>query len=693
MKLVIAEKKNVAQAIAQAIAPNAQENKGYFSNNEYVITWCAGHLITVLEPHEYNGCEHLKDWKIEPLPFYMANVQYKPIEDKEFQLKVVINLIKKASLIIHCGDPDDEGQLIIDELLTYTHYKGSVQRVLINDNNLVSKEFAKAVDNKQYQYLGYQALARSICDWHFGLNLTRAFTLLNQRKGGTGTVSVGRVQDVMKGLVVRRCREIQNFVVKDYFVILSTLVTNQGVKISGKYQNTMNPNISHSLDDENRIIIENHAQQVVNNINQHSYFKVIDIQVKNESKAPPLPYNLLKLQIDMSRKYGISMDRTLEITQALRDKYNAITYNRSDCQYLNDETYSDSRAIIQAIVSNCSIFDKVAQNTDLSIKSKCFNSKKVSAHHAIIPTMESFDFSKLTDEEQKCYQLIARSFIAQFYPNHKYKIETTTLTNEYGDFFTITTKSVEQLGWLKLYKNDVDNDETKDNEQYSELEKRLQIGDVLQAIDTYYDKRKTTPPSYYTDSTFANELTRVARYISDPKLKQIMIERDKGKEGEHGGIGTPATRSTIFKELFERGFLVYDGKKILATQKAYDLYDLLPNEIRYPDLTAIWHEDVKEIRTLDDCNAFVRKVMNSINQIINNIKSQYNAVEVKIYPCPECGKELRRFFSKKNGNPFWSCIGYRDESCKYSCTDNENKPTYEKPTMPKKGKRKTFNRF
>lgn len=692
MKVIIAEKKLVAEAIAKAILNSQKNNKGYISDNDTYVTWCSGHLLELAEPAFYNP--ELKKWNIESLPFYIREVKHVPVDRTKEQLKVVLDLLKKADTVYHCGDPDDEGQLIVDEVLDYAKFNKNVKRVIFNDNNpkIIAKAFSEAKDNSEYRHLGYKALGRSSSDWHYGLNLTRAFTVVEQRKGLNDLYSVGRVQDVIKGLVVRRCREIANFKPHDFFVINSLFNKDEQVIKGAKYQNLLNPELkdSDNLDADNRIISKVMADKIKQSIINNPNFKVVNVQVEDKSQRPPLPYNLLKLQMDMSRKFNISLDRTLEITQELRDQYNAITYNRSDCQYLNDETYTESPEILAQIANNAQIFKGAVGKADTTIKSKCFNTKIVNehAHHAIIPTLDTFDFEALTEEQKKCYQLIARSFIAQFYPNHDYQVQTVTLDNGNNDIFTITTKSVINNGWKNLYKNDVGNEETEEEMEYTELDTVLKVDDILLASNADYDTKKTTPPSYYTEATLAGELTKVAKYIKNPELKKLMIEKDAGKKGEHGGIGTSATRSTIIKELFNKGFLVLDRKKIIATDKAYSLYDKLPDNAKYPDLTAIWHEDLRNIRTKEDSINFVQKVMRSVAEMVSELKTQYDNIEVKTYNCPTCDKEIRRVNAGKS--PFWSCVGYKDQSCKYTCDDDNGVPTFQKAEYkPKKPVKKS----
>lgn len=695
MQIIIAEKKLTAEAIAKAIFHKYEyRNKTFIDasgNSNIIICHCSGHLLSLKEPYEYD--EKLKKWNIEDLPFIFRNPRYNIIPHHKELFNNIKKLLSQATLVYHAGDPDDEGQLIVDEILNFSKYNGSVKRIIFSDNNpiIVKKAFDNAVCNSNFVHEGYKALGRSLCDWHYGLNLTRAFTCLYERKGtGLGLITLGRVQDAIKGLVVRRCREIENFIPQEYFHIssISNANTNKDVNIlKPKLINSKSIDLEF-LDSDNRIINLNAANNIVNYIKNNRYLKVLDSSEILKKKAPPLPYNLLKLQIDMNRKYGLSLDETLSITQSLRDNYNAITYNRSDCQYLSDETFLDSEKILETINNNAGIFSKKIIKADTTIKSKCFNSKKISAHHAIIPTFDKFELSKLSENEKKCYFLIARSFIAQFYKDKEYKIKTIILASENEKYlFSLSAKYVVNEGWEELYRNDKDNNEVSEDKEIPEIQLELSRGDKIFIDDINIENKQTKPQKYYTEDSLALELTRVARYIKNPELKKIMIDKDAGLEGEHGGIGTPATRGEILKNLFEKGFFIYDGKKILATEKCRTLYDMLPDPVRYPDLTAMWQTQMKDIKNINNVNDFLDNVMKQVSIIVDQTKQQFNSIQLIEYDCPSCKENSKSGkLKRRNGKfgIFWGCSNYQD-GCKYNCTDLDNKPTFKKdPFNPKK---------
>ncbi|MEO4090745.1 DNA topoisomerase [Acinetobacter pittii] len=707
MRLVIAEKKLTAEALATALFDKHEYRNSTFraksgKNQDIVIAHCRGHLISLKDPHEYNPS--LEKWDLATLPFVFREPKYNVNPDTKDLFNNIKGLMKEADAIYHAGDPDDEGQLIVDEIINFVGFKKNVYRVLFSDNNpeIVLKAFNSATPNDKHAIDGFKALGRSLCDWHYGLNLTRAYTCLNRRAGKEGVVSLGRVQDAIKGLVVRRDREIAAFVPKDFFTI-NCQSSSTGTILKPRFLNDKCTEIADFLDEDNRLINSHAAKNIVEYLKQNPNLKVITISDEEKSTKPPLPYNLLKLQIDMNRKYGLSMDKTLDITQSLRDKYNAITYNRSDCQYLSDETYNDADKILSVIGQNAPVFNGKLAKTNTAIKSKCFNSKKVTAHHAIIPTFDNFDISKLSEDEKRCYLLIARSFIAQFFPDKKYKVRSVILKSMNDAYtFSLSAKQTINLGWEELYKNDADNDETKADKDIPEISINLTENMII-PLDTgtddegkeliYFDTKRTKPPKHYTEDTLALELTRVARYIKDPELKRIMIAKDADVEGEHGGIGTPATRSEIMKNLKEKQFLLQDGKKLIASEKAHILYDMLPDPVRYPDLTALWQRQMNDILNRSDVDHFLTDVMKQVTHLIVDVKERYNGIEVKEYKCPDCenGKLV-----KKRGKAefFWGCDQYQN-GCKYTCTDLNNEPTFQKPVFnnvafnQKKGRKRT----
>lgn len=689
MRLFIAEKPDIAKALCAALGGGFSSKDGYYEKGDDVITWCFGHMMQLLDPEEHDPA--YKKWSLEQLPFYFEP-KLKPGGDgrKKAQFKCITNLIEQADTIVNAGDPDEEGQLLVDEILRYVKNTKPVMRVLINDNNtkVVAKAIANMQPNSMYEHLGYKAEARSIADQTFGYNFSRLFTVLSQMAGGQGTLSVGRVQTPILHLVVKRDRANAAHQKTYYYNVDADFSFPGHEPFKARYQ----VKEGDAINDSGKLIDKNFAENLAKFcLSKQAVISSVD--TKEKKKSPPLPYNLLKLQQDAARKWGYGLDETLQITQSLREKHKLITYNRSDCQYLSDEQFEDVPNVLAAIAQTAGILAGAAGNADSSKKGKVFNSNKVTAHHAIIPTETIGDLTKLSEKEKNIYMLIARAYIAQFYPDYTF-LETSIAidvlddnNNQCGCVFGVKSNVDLDLGWKRLYKNDVGNEETEKDSDIQDLDLRsLQPNSLGQCLSAVANELETKPPALFTMASLLGALTRVSGEVKDPKLAAILKEKDKDKEGEHGGIGTPATRSSIIETLFERGFLVEKNKNVISTDLGKSFYDQLPDIIKYPDMTAIWHEQQKDIQSLDDVKRFIKNMLDSmIYPEVNRLKSM--SFKAVTHNCPKCG----RYMIRRNGNDgfWWGCSGYNDEQnpCKYSMDDVGGKPV-ERKSKASSGKSK-----
>lgn len=400
------------------------------------------------------------------------------------------------------------------------------------------------------------------------------------------------------------------------------------------------------------------------------------------------------MQGDASRLYGISAKETDQITQALREKHHLITYNRSDCQYLSDEQFADVGAVLAGIAGTLPNSGTFCNTANPNQKGRAFNSSKVSAHHAIIPTQTQGNWSDLTTNEQKIYTLIARSYIAQFYPPYEYdeiKIMLDVIVDGTPYQFSATARFEKSLGWKTLYRKDPTNEEVATDEETQLADLRSLVSGMSgQSGQINSTECETKPKPLYTEQTLLKDLTQVAKYVKDPSLAKVLKDRDKDKQGEHGGIGTPATRATIMDNLFKRGYLVEKGKSVISTDRGKALYDLADDLVKYPDLTAIWSEKQKEIKTGADVQAFVLEVLEStVCPVIDRLKQGYVPPSPKPKedlsnnpPCPKCQRPLKRAESKfKKGEYYWGCTGWNDKQnpCNHTMNDNNGVPVEKEP--------------
>jgi len=654
-------------AIVEGLGGGSRKS-GYFDCGNDYVTWCFGHMLQLLDPEDYDS--KYSRWSINDLPLQFIPWRKKPGHDKQEQLDIIINLLNRADSVVNAGDPDEEGQLLVDEILAYAGSRLPVKRVLINDNNtkVVRKALDNLRDNRDFAGLSAAAEARSVGDQLYGYNMTRAYTLAARIVGYQGVISVGRVQTPILGLVVRRDRANEAHQ-KAFYYLVTGRFDIEGVSFPARYQIAE----GDPVDEKGRLSDSQHAQAIADAAKGQAA-RVLSAETRKKEQPPPLPYNLLKLQTDASRKFGMKPDQVKDITQSLREKHRLITYNRSDCEYLSDEQHGDAPGVLSAIATTAPLLKALADRADPAIKGRAFDSSKVSAHHAIIPTEATADLSALSDGEQKIYLLIARAYVAQFWPNHQYD-QADVMVEAGGHRFAVRSNVTTRAGWLALYKNDVGNEDLEGDENDVAVDIRaLQEGQEGLCTDAEAARTETKPPPLYTMATLLQDLTRVAKYIRDDRLRKLLIEKDKGKEGEHGGIGTPATRDSIIATLFERGYLAEKGKAIVSTATGRELYDTLPDTAKYPDMTALWHEQQKGIQAgQGDTVSFVLELMQYITGEVDRVKRDGIGIKVDRPPCPACGKPLHRVRKKDKDEYFWGCSGYA-EGCRYSCDDKDGKP-------------------
>ncbi len=672
MRLFIAEKPELGRAIAEGLDGNYKSGEGYIQKGDNIVTWAFGHILELAKPEEYD--EKYKLWKLEDLPLPIKEFKYLPKKESKKQLKIICDLIHsdKITSIVNCGDADDEGQILVDEIVQYSKTSKPVFRVLINDltPKAVKEEIAKIKPNADFKGMSERGFARSQADWIVGINLTRAYTIMARKNGYEGVLSVGRVQTPILALIVNRDKEFENFKSIDYFSLLGDFNIN-------------NNTIKARLKTEDKILDENLAKEIKESCeNQNAK---INLKIENKKEYPPLPYNLLVLQAECAKLFGFSPDKTLEITQNLREKHKAITYNRSDCQYLPETMFEQAPNILNIIKENLNSNDEIQAliaSSDLTIKSKAFNDANISAHYGIIPTQNKIS-SQLTQDELVVYNLIAKRFIIQFF--HPREYQTTTINLEVNQrIFTATQNKTTKSGFRSLWQNVDSEEEQENNENDINDLSILKNGDIAKCSLIQIEKKQTKPRPYYTMTTLLKDLNSVAKYVSDEIIKKLLMEKDKDKKGESGGIGTPATRSNHIKTLIEREYIEVskDKKQIIkSTKKGRDLIKLSPKSLITPDMTALWFEqqkmiEISELRREQFLEEITKEVISEIQRIDKNqeFKILDNENKPKIQ-CPQCNKGFLTKRKGKYGN-FWGCSEYM-EGCKAIYPDNKGTPNFE----------------
>ncbi len=643
MKLYIAEKPSLGRAIAAALPKPHKNHKSHIElGNGDVVSWCIGHILAQADPEDYDA--DLKKWRMETLPIVPEQWQLKPITRTRSQLTVLRKLVKLADEIIHAGDPDREGQLLVDEVIDYFKLskvkKSKIKRLLISDLNLpaVKRALSLLKPNSDFMPLSISALARSRADWLYGINLTRAYTLQGQKTGYNSVLSVGRVQTPLLGLVVRREQEIANFISKPFYQVQAhiALSPDKPVTFTAKWQPS--DNCLPYCDEEGRVLVKGLAENVVKRINDQPA-TVSSVDNKEKQQAAPLPFNLSQLQISAAKQFSMNAKLVLDVCQSLYEKYKLITYPRSDCRYLPKEQLKQSSGIIN-MLANCSLpCNKPAQGANKSLVSKAWNDKKITAHHAIIPTEKSPENINLNTFEKNVYLLIVRQYLVQFYPAYIYQQTKVTLLIA-GGHFTTQARTEKQLGWKELFPQSKKNKPANDSSEEYNQEQTLPLltsGQILHCKQGELLEKHTSPPQSFTDATLLAAMTGIARYVSNAEIKKVLKETD--------GLGTDATRAGIIDLLFKRGFLQRIGKSITATDVGIALINALPEMATLPDMTAQWEATLTAI---SEKNAsylnFMQPLTHTVTDMVYGARQQSFAGLPKVAFKPKRGK---RKFQKK----------------------------------------------
>ncbi|EBM5962852.1 DNA topoisomerase III [Salmonella enterica] len=670
MRVFIAEKPSVAKAIA-AVLGATNKKDGYIECGSDYITWCFGHMYEQAEPDEYTpdniprNESGKKIWREEDLPIIPDKWIIRPREDAEKQLKTITHLIERADTIINAGDPDREGQLLVDEILDEVGCKKPVLRYWCNayDTVSVTRALNALESNDKYVNWGRAALARGRVDWLVGMNFSRGFTLKAARGGSRVLLTVGRVQTPTLALVVARDLEIENFKPVPYHNIRAVIKHGDSAFVAAWKASEDQA----GLDSEGRLVDTKEADRLVSELT-NSEGKVVEYKQEPKKQNQPKSYSLSDLVAQASSSYGYTAEQVLATCQSLYETHKLTSYPRSDCSYLPESQHSDAPEIFKSLKKTYPDIAVLIDNADPKIKSKTFDDSKVTAHHGIIPTQHTGDVNKLSAMEKNIYDLIVRAYLAQFYPAHEFKATTIVLDIK-GETFAAGGKVVTKNGWKDIY---TAAEEEDDGEK--EAEQKLPVmknGDSVLCAQAKRMDAKTKAPRRFNDGTLNTAMVNIHKYVDDPAQKKLLREGD--------GIGTEATRATIVAELKKRGFITNKGKDIISTPLGRGLIQILPDLVKSPVMTAINERMLLEIaQGKRDVDSFVKmqeKFVRDQVQIINtgSIKVAGGVQISDKYKCKVCGKGLIRRASKKSGH-FWSCSGY--PTCKESYPDIKGSPNY-----------------
>ncbi|WP_295840834.1 DNA topoisomerase 3 [uncultured Apibacter sp.] len=591
MKVCIAEKPSVAKDIAQILG--AKERKdGYYQGNGYQVTWTFGHLCTLKEPHDYNP--NWKFWYLEDLPIIPTNFGIKLISNKgvEKQFKIIKNLVSECDEVINCGDAGQEGELIQRWVLLKAKCKVPVKRLWISSltEQSIKEGFENLKDSSLYENLYSAGSARAIGDWLLGINATRLFT--KKFASNKTLLSIGRVQTPTLAMIVQRQKEIESFIIEEYWEL-----------------KTIYKDVEFNADID-RLKTEERAKKGLEYLQKYP-FEIISFEKKEGKEKNPRLFDLTSLQVEANKKYGYSADNTLKYIQSLYEK-KLVTYPRVDTTYLSEDLYPKIHGILSSMKYYETLISFLLKNPIPKSKA-VFDDTKVTDHHAIIPTDVSPE--GISSDEKKIYDLVARRFIAAFYP--ECKISNTLVTSKVGEIpFKASGKQILEPGWRIIYEQD------KKNEKEENLIPVFQVGESG-PHKPFIHQGKTSPPKYYTEASLLRSMETAGKQVEDEEMREVLKDN---------GIGRPSTRANIIETLLHRKYIEKKRKNIYATPTGMDLIDTIQSELlKSVELTGLWEKKLRLIeKGTYSSDLFKKELIEMVTNLTQEVKnSQYRRISVQ----------------------------------------------------------------
>lgn len=619
MKVCIAEKPSVAREIASVLGANTKHD-GYYEGNGYAVTYTFGHLCTLKEPNDYKP--HWKSWDLNNLPMLPEKFETKVVENSgiQKQFKIVKSLFDKADVVINCGDAGQEGELIQRWVMNEANYKGEVQRLWISSltTEAIKEGFENLKPSANYDNLFYAGFSRAIGDWLLGMNATRLYTV--KHGGYKQVLSIGRVQTPTLAMVVDRFKEIENFKPQPYWE-LQTL-----------YRETL---FSY---EEGRFLNKEDGQLLADKVKE-SDFEIVSVDKKNGNEFAPKLFDLTGLQVYCNTKFGFSADETLKIAQSLYEQ-KVVTYPRVDTTFLPSDIYPKVPGILQKL-SNYSTLTQPLLEKKIKKSPKVFNDKKVTDHHAIIPTGIEIN---LPYNQQQVYDIIVKRFIAVFYDDCL--VANTTVIGKAAEvLFKTTGKEILKKGFRVVF------EDPNAKEKGADILPSFVVGEKGPHEPSFLEK-ETKPPNQFTEATLLRAMETAGKQVDDEDLRELMKEN---------GIGRPSTRANIIETLFKRQYIVRNKKQVLPTPTGIQLIETIQNElIKSAELTGSWEKQLKDIeKGTYTAGAFIKNMKRMVEALVTEVRSetrhanishagniQKEAVKVEqkkaagilAEPCPKCKK-------------------------------------------------------
>ena len=672
--LVIAEKPSVARDIARVLGAN-QKNGGILEGKNYVVTWALGHLVTLADPEEYD--RKYEKWEMATLPMLPKEMKLVVIRQTGRQFSVVKTQLFRKDIgeIIIATDAGREGELVARWILEKAGCHKPIKRLWISSvtDKAIKEGFANLKDGHDYDNLYRAAVARAEADWLVGMNGTRALTCKYNAQ-----LSCGRVQTPTLAMIAKREEEIRKFVPKEYYGIS---LETQNVKWTWRDEKTKSF----------RTFSRERAEQIKGRL-ENAALEITSVEKKAKKTMAPGLYDLTTLQREANLKYGFSAKETLNIMQRLYENHKVLTYPRTDSRYIGKDIVPTIKERLKA----CGIgpYRKLAgalMNKPVQVNGSFVDDKKVSDHHAIIPTEQFVQLDHMTNEERKIYDMVVRRFLAVLYPASQYE-QVTMEAKVAGETFAASGKVIKSLGWKEVYEDGADDDLEDEADDEKKLKDQrlpeMKTGTRLKILKTSLNTGKTKPPARFTEATLLAAMENPVKF---------METRDKEAAktlGETGGLGTVATRADIIEKLFHSFMMEKKGNEIHITSKAKQLLELVPEDLKKPELTADWEMKLSQIaKGRIRQGDFLHQIRDYTCEIVDEIKTgegtfRHDNLTNKV--CPQCGKKLLAVNGKNS-----KMLVCQDRECGYretiSRTTNARCPKcHKRMEMYVKGKEEIF---
>ncbi|UCF97555.1 MAG: DNA topoisomerase III [Spirochaetaceae bacterium] len=653
--IVLAEKPSVGRELAQVLGCR-KKAKGYSEGDAYIVTWAMGHLVELADPQAYD--ERYRTWSLHYLPMLPERMKHRVIPQTSGQFRTIQSLFRRRDVnnLIIATDAGREGELVARWIMRLGGWKGPYQRLWISSQteSAIREGFRTIKAGKDYDNLFRAAECRSEADWIIGLNISRALSCKFDAR-----LSAGRVQTPTLALIVAREKEINNFKPESYWQVYADFGSYTG--------------LWRSSGGVTRIKEEKRAREIAAKV-QGKEGRIIKLEAKDKTEPPPLAYDLTALQREANSRLGFSAQKTLSTLQGLYERHKLVTYPRTDSRYISKDIVPTLKDRLQAVLS--SRYRSTVQQLlagEIKPGSRFVNDAKVSDHHALLPTEQRADPQRLGPDERALWEMIVARFLAVLSPDYRYK-SITLITEAEGEQFLSRGIQVIDAGWKAIEESVSDRQEEEDEAPEQELSTHRQ-GETVRVVGTEVKQGFTKPPPRYTEATLLDAMEHAGRFIEDKELKASIAQ---------GGIGTPATRAEIIEKLLSHYYIERRGRTLFPTPRGLELLDLVPGDLRSPELTARWEQRLSRIakgeEKAGDFNRDIRRNATELVEMVKASTASYQPRSLSNEPCPVCGKMMMPVSDKK-GRKMLVC---QSLSCGYEQTEGQGDSLSRRPSRKQK---------